>query len=368
MSYIKQEFKSGDKLYASELNLMDEQIYNNTEAISGLREEIVNLNGGTPTTVSLVSEMVDTTKIYLYVGTEDGYTKGDWYYHNGTSWVRGGKYGGSASGTGWTSEQITLLETIGEYLVFTDASTGQAMFDSLIASLRKGASSGGGTTEPDNPETPDNPDTPDNPTAYTITNSLVNVTTDNNSTSVEANGSYTANLTPNSNHYIDSVTVTMGGVNVTNTVYADGVITIPEVTGNVVIVASGAESDNLIVLSECTDGESMPNGAQVTKGTFLVTPYFEIDNTATYYTNLTKFLSDGTQTWSQKLYLYDENKTATANAITMIDLASNSPYGSMVTWDMSTRKLPTEKPIKYGRVMFHVLNDNPYFGLSGKVV
>lgn len=42
MSYIKQEFKSGEKLYASELNLMDEQIFNNTEEIEKLEQDITN--------------------------------------------------------------------------------------------------------------------------------------------------------------------------------------------------------------------------------------------------------------------------------------------------------------------------------------
>ena len=44
MSYTKQNFKSGEKLYASDLNEMDEQIYQNTESISKLSEEISDLN------------------------------------------------------------------------------------------------------------------------------------------------------------------------------------------------------------------------------------------------------------------------------------------------------------------------------------
>ena len=44
MSYTKQNFKSKEKLYASDLNEMDEQIYQNTESISKLSEEISDLN------------------------------------------------------------------------------------------------------------------------------------------------------------------------------------------------------------------------------------------------------------------------------------------------------------------------------------
>lgn len=44
MSYTKQNFKSKEKLYASDLNEMDEQIYQNTESIGQLSEEISDLN------------------------------------------------------------------------------------------------------------------------------------------------------------------------------------------------------------------------------------------------------------------------------------------------------------------------------------
>ena len=55
MSYTKQEFKSGDKLYASDLNKMDEQIYQNTEDISKLLEDIANLN--VPTVADILNAL-----------------------------------------------------------------------------------------------------------------------------------------------------------------------------------------------------------------------------------------------------------------------------------------------------------------------
>lgn len=42
MSYTKHDFKSGEKLYAQQLNEMDEQIFKNTEETSKLSEEKVN--------------------------------------------------------------------------------------------------------------------------------------------------------------------------------------------------------------------------------------------------------------------------------------------------------------------------------------
>lgn len=78
-------------------------------------------------------------------------------------------------------------------------------------------------------------------TVYTITNSLVNVVSDNSSVSVNANSSYTATLTAADGYTLDAVTITMGGTNVTADVYANGVITIPAVTGNIVIAATSIE-------------------------------------------------------------------------------------------------------------------------------
>lgn len=75
------------------------------------------------------------------------------------------------------------------------------------------------------------------PTQYTITNNLNKVTTTNTNTTVEANAMYTATLVPDTDYALSTVTVTMGGVDITSSVYADGVITIPEVTGAVVITA-----------------------------------------------------------------------------------------------------------------------------------
>lgn len=383
MSYTKTEWKTGDIITAEKMNKLEEGIsqlwatVNDkvTNPTTGAVEQILAVatvdgngkptsykavdkpisSGGTPTPVSLVSEMTDTTKTYLYTGTEEGYTSGNWYYYNGSAWVSGGKYG-SASGVGWTPSQITLLETIGEYLVFKDATTGQAMFDSLITSLRSGSS---GSDEPDTPVNPDEPDVPDTPTSYTITNSLVNVTTDNEVTSVEANGSYTANLTAESGYYIDSVTVTMGGVNVTDTVYTDGVITIAEVTGNVVIVANGAESDNLIVLSECGAG-SLPDGAIADGTTMLATTFIEVEPTSYYY-NFIKTLPSGNKMYTQKIYCYDENQTYISGAI----FSTGDGTNGIGVVDLS---LDRYSGVKYVRCIFSAEWTNPYLGLSGKVV
>lgn len=54
-------------------------------------------SSGSPITINVASDMKDTTQIYLYVGNEEGYTSGHWYYYDGTAWVSGGLYGNTIS-------------------------------------------------------------------------------------------------------------------------------------------------------------------------------------------------------------------------------------------------------------------------------
>lgn len=77
---------------------------------------------------------------------------------------------------------------------------------------------------------------------YSITNTLTNVTNNNSNTQVLENTSYIASLSADTGYAIDSVVVTMGGTDVTSTVYADGVITVTSVTGNILITANAVES------------------------------------------------------------------------------------------------------------------------------
>lgn len=61
---------------------------------SNLDEKVENLKSlvGTPLKATTASAMTDTSKIYVYTGSESGYTNGDWYYHDGSAWVDGGTY------------------------------------------------------------------------------------------------------------------------------------------------------------------------------------------------------------------------------------------------------------------------------------
>ena len=57
---------------------------------------------GSPLVANTSSDMVDTTKIYVYTGNESGYTTGNWYFYDGTSWTSGGMYNSYAYNTDTT--------------------------------------------------------------------------------------------------------------------------------------------------------------------------------------------------------------------------------------------------------------------------
>lgn len=68
-----------------------------SDIISALIIEVQNkvtqlVGGATPEPKSLIADMTDTKKVYLYVGEETGESTNYWYYHNGSAWVAGGLY------------------------------------------------------------------------------------------------------------------------------------------------------------------------------------------------------------------------------------------------------------------------------------
>lgn len=73
---------------------------------------------------------------------------------------------------------------------------------------------------------------------YGVAPSLSNATLSNDAISVEEGKEYTTNVNPNEGYRLKKVTVLMGGVDITSTAYANGVITIAEVTGNISITVN----------------------------------------------------------------------------------------------------------------------------------
>lgn len=101
---------------------------------------------GGPYVASTVAQMTDRTKVYVYTGSETGYTAGHWYYWNGSAWTDGGVYqaaavetdttltvAGMAADAKATGDEISELKNDLTYI----STTGINLFDKSTAHINK---------------------------------------------------------------------------------------------------------------------------------------------------------------------------------------------------------------------------------------
>lgn len=97
---------------------------------------------------------------------------------------------------------------------------------------------------------------------HTITNTLTHVTNSNSATSIEDGTAYSSTLTANTGYTLSTVTITMGGTDITLTAYSNGAISIASVTGDIVITAVATKIisyTNQVTLSTDINGNIFNN-------------------------------------------------------------------------------------------------------------
>lgn len=105
---------------------------------------------GAPLVASTVADMTDHDRIYVYTGSETGYTNGNWYYWDGTAWTSGGTYNSQAIGDGTittaklasgavTAEKIADGAVVNSVNGETGAITGVAMDDGYYENMTVGS-------------------------------------------------------------------------------------------------------------------------------------------------------------------------------------------------------------------------------------
>lgn len=283
-----------------------------------LQREVASVAGGTPAVVEDASDMTDEDAIYILS------TDGKWYYFDGSDWTPGGTYGGvttdttfsepnvpadaEATGlalaekadtddldalsdrvtaleedtdTGVTAEQkmslINFLSALGGAFITTDA---QELFDAFLEAWAD---------------------------YYTISNTLSHCTTSNAATTVTKGDPYTATLMADEFYTLTLVTITMGGVDITASVYSNGVVSISEVTGALSITATAASDDEwesgVPYNIKWKEGYSLNNstGAETETSGKKVSNYLPCDG---LYFIATSGIYAGSG-----VFFYDENKT-----------------------------------------------------------
>lgn len=158
-------------------------------------------------------------------------------------------------------------------------------------------------------------------TTYTITNNLTNATSSNPVVSIEEGQAYSATITPDEGYTLTggTISVTMGGSDVTASVYADGVITIEAVTGDILISATAVAAESgdggeLVLLKSITG-----DGASWVDTEFI--------------------LEDSTHTMELSAKLADADKTTLmgSDGYNVV-----SPYGKTTVWTNGERYLAGE--------------------------
>lgn len=140
------------------------------------------------------------------------------------------------------------------------------------------------------------------PVNYTVTNTLTNVVNSNTNTSIASGSTYSATLTASSGYTLTggTVNITMGGMDITSSAYSGNVISISNVTGNIVITASAvkdevAVTDNNLVNKAESLNSSDPYGEDY-NGDGVADGYkkdYRLSSSAPYESQKTGYVSTG---------------------------------------------------------------------------
>ena len=114
-------------------------VNSNSHSIAELQTRISQIANGSPTPVETIAEMTDESAVYLYTGSETGYTAGNWYFWNGSAWTSGGTYGGAVTDpTLSISGAAADAKAVGDALADFDLTTSDDGAGTVIIELVRG--------------------------------------------------------------------------------------------------------------------------------------------------------------------------------------------------------------------------------------
>ena len=168
-------------------------------------------------------------------------------------------------------------------------------------------------------------------TQYTITNNLTNVTNSNAATVINELTSYAAILTPTTDYIMSSVSITMGGTEITSTAYdeSDNNISIASVTGNIVITATAIEDAGWTPGVPYSSGDLNmgDNGYRLSTSTGeLVSSGNNSDMVSDYLPCHGASVLTGANLLLQNMFYYDQNKAFIIALATHTGIENPYPY------------------------------------------
>lgn len=144
------------------------------------------------------------------------------------------------------------------------------------------------------------------PLTFTVTNDLTLCTSNNDATTATEFTSYSATLTPDTGYVLDTVSVMMGGSDVTSSVYSNGVINISSVTGDISITVV-ASKPNLFDKTTITSGYINAYGRPETSSNWYYSALIPVTVGKTY--RFTSFNNVNYLTQPHGLHVYDSEGT-----------------------------------------------------------
>ena len=205
------------------------------------------------------------------------------------------------------------------------------------------------------------------PSTYTITNNLTNCNNSNSAEIVSANSKYSATITADTGYVLNTITVTMGGNDITSTVLNDNAITINSVTGNIVITATAIEDtskpdipdtpiveDEVEILPSCTYVDVAEGGSK--------TIYFKLSNKPTSSTTINISSSSSYLTTSTTQLTFTTENYYIAQSVNITSVADDNETDDVYTLTISstglTSKTITVDVIDSSNSNFEVIYDN----------
>lgn len=179
---------------------------------------------------------------------------------------------------------------------------------------------------------------------YNIQTSATNATISNDATAIAHGETYTATVTPDDGYNIHNVSVLVGGVEMSSTAYVDGVITIAEVTGDIIITVTTAKQvnyTNLVTTSIDTSGAIYngtgykdgyrigSSGSESAYSGYVATGYIALPADGNSYTLRLGGTDISWDTYGCQLCLYDSNFTKLSTSMNYNQIG-NANFG---TWD-----------------------------------
>ena len=179
-------------------------------------------------------------------------------------------------------------------------------------------------------------------TNFTVTKNATLCTITGNDTA-DKESTYTATVTANDGYEIDTIAITMGGTDITSSAYADGVISIDNVTGDIVITVTAKKIvvnlfvKDEVVLNKRHSGTGVADGNGRFMSNYIPCSSGDILN---IYSDTTIDYAQGSfYPKSQKIAYYDSNKVLLGTRYLFISGADSTAVTTVVDSNNTTVKI-----------------------------